>query len=178
MSDKSCETVMIKPKRTFKVFLDTNDTDAYTGKQFNAQFPIDLTQVIRNAEAFSKSYYMTIQFLSRYDTTGVNTITQNNVYSLHVDMGRGINVFQNRKVKLPSALVRAQSLVNGANLYTWFDCKPTDNDPMFIENLRDLTSVTINLIDTSTNSTFNNTDDAGINTATKYICVLTFTEVC
>lgn len=178
MSDKSCETVMIKPRRTFKVFLDTNDTSSYTGKQFNAQFPIDLTQVIRNADDYNKSYYMTIQYLSRYDVTGTNTISQGSVYSLHVDMGRGINVYQNRKVKLPSALVRVGSLVNGASLYTWFDCKPTDNEPMFIENLRDLNSVTLNLIDTTNNTTFNTADTGSINTAAKYVCVLTFIEVC
>jgi hypothetical protein len=163
-------------KRSFKMFLDTNDTTSFSGKQFNASFDVDFSQVIRDPAGFSKSYMMTIQFLSRYDTTGTNGLSQNAVYKLHVDMGRGINAFQYKKVKIPSALVRVNSLVNGASLYTWFDAKPCDNEPMFIDNLRDITNITLNLIDASSNSTFNNTDDGTVNTATKYIAVLTFIE--
>ena len=159
-------------KRTFKVYLDSNNTASYSGAQFNATYPIDLTHIIFDESAYDKSYLMYVNFQSAYGTPAVTTINNNLVYTLHVDMGKGLNVFQYRQVKNPSAIL--QLYYDGTNV--GWNTVETDNMPTFVQNIRNMSAITLNVIDTSTNSTFNSADNSTINTATKYVCCLTFVE--
>jgi hypothetical protein len=170
-------------KRTFKIFLDSNNTASFTGAQFNANFYIDLTHIIFDNEAFNKSYYMSFNFQSKSALTTNSTIQNDRVYSLHIDMGKGLNIFQYRQVKNPAGLLQ---IVNDFTSYTtaggvtsvpiYWNTKETDNKPVFIQNIRDISQITLNVIDTQTNTTFNGADDQTINSYTKYVCVLTFEE--
>lgn len=174
-----------KVKRTFKIFLDSNNTASFSGRQFDATYYVDLTHIIFDDKDFDKSYYMSFNYQSVSALTSVSTIENTSVYSLHIDMGKGLNVYQYRQVKNPVGLLQidydwTQTTTVPAtgvqNVPIYFNTKESDNDPVFIQNIRNMTFVTLNLINTRTNSTFNPTDDATINTNTKYVCVLTFVE--
>ena len=171
-------------KREFSVVLDTNSTASFSGSQFNASFPVDFKTIIREQWRLKKSYYMSFQFLSRASTFAVSGITSNKVYTLHIDMGKGQNIFRYSNVKVPSGFVRTSTQGTGvwtvaagiADVPVYFDARDTDNHTVFLDNLLDITTININLLDTTNNTTFNSANDATINTATKYICILTLLE--
>ena len=160
-------------KRSFKIVLDTNTLSGvpYTGTQFNATFTVDLKQVVREAWRLKKSYYMTFNFVS----SGLASVADipPSVYTLHIDFGKGQNIYRYNNIKVPSGIVRLSNLASAtAGISTvFFNSSDTDNAPVLIDNLLDITTVTLNLIDTAANATFT------LNTAnTKYVCILTLTE--
>lgn len=159
-------------KRTFKILLDSNRTNSYEGTQFNANYFINLTQIISDDEAFNKSYYMYATFRSRADTIANNSITSNNVYSLHIDMGKGINVYQYNHSKNVSFLVPVSVSNETATPQTYFNLTDDLSQPVFLQNIRNMNYITLNLINNTTNTTFTGGSDA----STKYVCMLTFIE--
>lgn len=161
-------------KRTFKILLDSNRTNSYDGPQFNANYYINLTQIISDDEAFNKSYYMYCTFRSIANTITNNGINSNNIYSLHIDMGRGINVYQYNHSKNISFLVPVDVSVEiTATPQTYFNLTDNLAEPVFIQNIRNMNYITLNLINNSTNATFTG---SGVDANLRYVCMLTFIE--
>lgn len=168
---------IIPKKASFKLALSTYDIDSYFGKQFNATFYVDFTQVIRDPELFKKSYKMSYTFTSGIDAVTVNTVLVTTTYGVHIDLGHAPFVYMANNKKVISGIVPVNKFMNGANLFAGFDARASDNMPVFIDNVRDITQIVVNLYDMNTNTTFNNANDGTINNATKYVCVLTFDEI-
>lgn len=160
-------------KRTFKILLDSDRTNSYTGAQYNANYYIDLKQIISDDMAFDKSYYMYCTFRSRADTITNNGINSNNIYSLHIDMGRGINVYQYNHSKNVSFLVPVSVSNETATPQTYFNLTDDLAQPVFIQNIRNMNYITLNLINNSTNATFTG---SGVDANLRYVCMLTFIE--
>lgn len=159
-------------KRTFKVLLDSNRTNSYDGPQFNANYYINLTQIISDDESFDKPYYMYCTFRSRADTIANNSITSNNVYSLHLDMGKGLNIYQFNHSKNVSFLVPVSVSNEIATPQTYFNLTDDLAQPVFLQNIRNMNFITLNLINNTTNATFASGSDA----SSRYTCMLTFIE--
>ena len=53
---------------------------------------------------------MYCSFISTADDVTVNSITPNNVYTLHIDLGKGLNIYQYRSIKTPSFILPVQVL--------------------------------------------------------------------
>lgn len=163
-------------KRSFKIVLDSQSAASFTGAQFNATFTVDLKQVVREAWRLKKAYNMTFNFVS----SGLATTAElpPSVYTLHIDFGKGQNIYRYNNIKVPSGIVRLSNLASAtAGISTvFFNSSDTDNAPVLIDNLLDITTVTLNLIDTASNSTFNSAGNATVNANTKYVCILTLTE--
>lgn len=157
-------------KRAFKVVLDSNSTASWSGSQFNATYIVDFKNVVREAWRLKKAYYMTFSFVSMADTAAATGISNLNVYTLHIDMGKGQNIYRYNNIKVPSGIVRVGT--QGSNLL--FDAKPTDNEPVLIDNLSDITGITLNLIATDTNTTF--APGTGGAAGTRYVCILNLQE--
>lgn len=160
-------------KRTFKILLDSNRTNSYEGPQFNANYLINLTQIISDDEAFNKSYYMYCTFRSRADTIANNGINSNNVYSLHIDMGKGINVYQYNHSKNVSFLIPISVSNETATPQTYFNLTDDLAQPVFLQNIRNMNFITLNLINNTTNATFTG---SGVDANLRYVCMLTFVE--
>lgn len=160
-------------KRTFKIFLDSNRQNSYNGNQFNATYYIDLTHIIFDDESFNKSYYMTCTFRSIADTIANNGINSNNVYSLHIDMGKGLNIYQYNQVKNASFLVPVCVSNETATPQTYFNLTDNLSNGVFLQNIRNISYITLNLINTTTNTTF---VGSGVDANLRYVCVLTFIE--
>ena len=160
-------------KRTFKIFLDSNRTNSYIGPQFNATYFIDLTHIIFDDKDFDKSYYMSCDFISRADTIANNGINSNNVYSLHIDAGKGLNIYQYNQTKNSSFLVPVSVSLETAIPQTYFNLQAINQLPVFFQNIRNLSNLTLNLINTTNNSTFTG---SGVDANLRYVCVLTFVE--
>lgn len=157
-------------KRAFKVVLDSNLAVSWSGSQFNATYVVDFKNVVREAWRLKKAYYMTFSFVSMADTAAVTGISNANVYTLHIDMGKGQNIYRYSNVKVPSGIVRVDT--QGTNLL--FNAKPTDNEPVLIDNLLDVNAITVNLIATATNTTF--VPGTGGAAGTRYVCILNLQE--
>lgn len=172
-------------KKNFKIWLDSNATASYTGTQFDARYFVDLNQCVRETWRLNSSYRMTFSFVSKASTFAVGTVSSTNVYTLHIDLGQGApTMYRYTSVRTPSGIVRVDSAGSGvwtvtagvADVPVYFNARPDDNEPVFINNLKNINTIALNLIQAGT-GTFNSADNAGINTATRYICCLNFEEV-
>lgn len=165
-------------KRTFKIFLDSNTTASYStvgGNIFNASYMIDLATIIQTDTDYDKSYYMYMSFVSQANTITNSSIDYANVYTLHIDMGRGLNIYQYRKVKIPSTILQVEAIspiatATAGTVLSRFNLTDDMSKPTFIQNLRNMNMITLNVINTTTNATITQA------TATNYVCVLTFVE--
>lgn len=174
-------------KKNFKVWLDSNNASSWTGTQFDAKFHVDLNQCIREAWRLNSSYKMTFSFISKASTFAVGTISTNNLYTVHIDLGQGTpTMYRFTSVRTPAGIVRVSS--DGTGVYVnpaaassfdipvYFNSRPEDNEPVFINNLKNVNGINVNLIQAGS-GTFNSANDATINTNTKYICCLNFQEL-
>ena len=158
-------------KKSFKIFLDSNNTDSWTGILYKANYYIDLTQIIQNNDDLFKSYYMYCSFISTANDPTVNSITPANVYTLHIDMGKGLNIYQYKNIKIPSFILPVQinsSIIGAAEPDTRFYLLDYQQQPTVIPNILNLNVIQIQVINTSTDSiTASNAN---------YVCILTFVE--
>ena len=154
--------------------LDSNNTASWTGTLYKAVYYIDLNQIITNNEDYSKSYYMYCTFLSESAGNTLNSINSTSLYTLHIDMGKGINVYQYRNIKTPSFIIPVQTILNEAAAnqpFTSFNLQDFVQRPTFINNMLNVNYIALNLIEAGNNSTF-----VPGATVAKYICCLTFVE--
>ena len=158
-------------KKSFKILLDSNNTNSWNGTLYKANYYIDLNQIITDSNQYNKSYYMYCSFISQAQDIVVKNISPVNVYTLHIDMGKGLNIYQYRSVKNPSFILPVDVLFSTQGIAdpdTRFNLQDFNQQPTFIPNLLNLNTITLNVIDTSTNITTNATSN--------YVCVLTFVE--
>lgn len=179
------QEVKLPLKKNFKVWLDSNNANSWTGTQFDAKFHVDLNQCVREAWRLNSSYKMTFSFISKASTFAVGTVSSTNNYTLHIDLGQGTpTMYRFTSVRTPAGIVRVSNVGSGvwtvttgtADVPVYFDAVPTDNEPVFINNLKNVNGIFVNLIQAGS-GTFNSADNAGINAATKYILCLNFEEV-
>ena len=158
-------------KKSFKIFLVSNNTDSWTGILNNTNYFIDLNQIITDNNYFRKSYYMYCSFISQAADIVTNNINPINVYTLHIDMGKGLNIYQFKQIKKPSFILPVDVLFStqsGVDPDTRFNLQEYQQQPTYINNILNLNIIQIQVIDTSTDSTTTATSD--------YVCVLTFVE--
>ena len=167
-------------KKTFKIVLDSNQTASFTGNQFDATYTVDLTKILPDQEDFTKPYEMTFMFRSRAGTATTTLLDQSTVYTLCVDLGKGFNVISSTPSRNIVGIIPVN---NDFTAYTttvcptFWDCKASDNDSVLIRDLTSITNIKVTVIRANDNTVFNPTNDATINTATKYVCVLSFKQL-
>ena len=162
---------MNKAKKSFKIFLDSNNTDSWTGSLYKANYYIDLTQIIQNNDDFFKSYYMYCSFVSTANDVVNNSISPANVHTLHIDMGKGLNVYQFKSIKTPSFILPVEvinSVVGGVDPDTRFYLLDYQQQPTVINNILNLNTIQIQVINTAT--------DSITSSNANYVCTLTFME--
>ena len=154
--------------------LDSYNTNSYSGPLYKAIYFIDLNHIITNNDEYSKSYYMYCTFLSESADNTLISINSTSLYTLHIDMGKGINVYQYKNIKTPSFIIPVQTILNEAAAnqpFTSFNLQDFVQRPTFINNMLNVNYITLNLINAETNSTF-----VPGATIAEYICCLTFVE--
>lgn len=164
-------------KKSFKVVLNSYDTSSYTGIQTNASYFVDLKTVLRDPEDYDKSWYMTFCLKSVSALTGNNLINPNKLFTLTLSLGQFVNAYQYQNTR-PS--VGILNITNDFTAYTstacptFFDTKDSDNKPVFIDNLKNLTNINLTINDI-TNGTIHDASNIYM-TSNRYVCILTFEE--
>ena len=77
--------------KSFKIVLDSADDTSFTGDEYNANYYIDLSRVIRNKEDYDKSYYMYCTFISTTDTAASQSISSTLLYTLTLNLSNKFN---------------------------------------------------------------------------------------
>jgi hypothetical protein len=157
-------------KKSFKIYLDSYNTDSWFGTLYKANYYVDLNQIVTDANDLRKSYYMYCSFVSTTDYIVNNNISPANVYTIHIDMGKGLNIYQFKRLKTPSFILPVDVIfsVVATNDSTRFNLLEYQQQPTYINNILNLNVITLNVINTTTNATTTSNAD--------YICILTFVE--
>ena len=114
---------------------------------------------------------MYCSFISQAADIVTNNINPINVYTLHIDMGKGLNIYQFKQIKKPSFILPVEvinSVIGAAEADSRFNLQEYQQQPTYINNILNLNTIQLQVIDTSTDSTTTATGN--------YVCVLTFVE--
>jgi hypothetical protein len=163
-------------KKSFKIVLDSSKTN-FTGNQFDANFQIDLTKILTNDKDFDKSYNMTFAFRSRGADPNTTLLDYFDVYTLCIDFGKGYNSICARMNRNHVGILPVSINTVYGSVSSFFDAKESDNAPILVKNVRDLTSIRLTVVENTIDLIFNPTNDNTINNLTEYVCILTFTEI-
>lgn len=163
-------------KNQFKIILDSNNTASFSGRQFDATYNIDFNRIIMNQEDYDRPYVMTFYYKGAEAAHATTGLTGNEVFQIALDFGKGLNCVYNRNQLNIVGLLQLQSGVTTANASSMFALE-SDNAGVILRNLRGISSCRLTVVQSSNNTVFNAADNAGINTAAKYVCVITLTEL-
>jgi hypothetical protein len=158
-------------KKSFKIVLDSTSFDSFTGGTYtNANYFVDLTRVIREPEDYKKTYYMYCTFASDIDTSAATGIVSTNMYTLSFNLSNKVNnIYQYKNNSLYSFIlpVQVNPSDNGAGSpHVGFFLQDKDQRPIFINDLLNVTNITINVL-----------QNGSFCTATAfYVCILTFVQ--
>lgn len=177
----------MKGRTVFKIVLDSYNANSYTGIQHNASYMIDLRKVLPNPADYGKQYYMTTRYEMISGSFATTTLTPENLYYLNINLGKPLAI----------CYTGAEGGVNPANnvatlryttdlfyfngttspQYGFLSCNPSDNRGIIVNDIKNISSITLTLINATTNEIFNSANGGTTNTNTKYICVLQFEEI-
>ena len=97
----------IDKKKTFKVILNSRNANSRTGPgPNNYTYFVDLRAVVRTDLDYSKQYKIYCSLISTLNTltgSGIDPTTNN--YSLHIDAGKGQNIYQFNLIRPPSFIL-------------------------------------------------------------------------
>ena len=163
-------------KRSFKVVLDSFNTNSFTGSQFNANYNINLQTIINDEKAFDKQYLVYCNFITKSESIANNQITSTNIYTLSLNFNNSSNnLYQFEQYKNFSFTLPVQSIIDtGGSNHTLLRLDDNNQRPLFIQNIRNLTNIYLNVWQNNITAEqiFNPTTPDN----SKYICTLTFVE--
>lgn len=174
-------------KKSFKVVLDSNAIGgnlAYSGIQFNATYPVNLLSQVDPAD-IDRPYSVQWAFRSVSATASLSGLSMGTIYSLYLNFANkpanSIQPFNPQNYAgilcMNNDFTQYTITASTTNTPLYFDTKVSDNAPLIVNSLRNLTSINLNVVNTSTNATFNAANNGTVNNATLYVCVLTFTQI-
>jgi hypothetical protein len=180
----------INKKRSFKIMLNSYNTDSYhplvptdtgTSATRNVAYKVDFRQVIQDPADFNKQYRMKCSFISNTASqteTGITPATRS--YSLHVDMGKSINVITYRTPKKSSFILPVITIPFGATASTCFHnftLNDSDQEGAIINDIRDISFIGVSILE----SFFPGPNNIDVSftpgsAVLNYLCMLTFEE--
>lgn len=169
-------SIIPKAKNQFKIILDSNNTASYSGRQFDATYILDFNRIVMNQEDYDRPYVMTFYFKTAESAHATSTIVGNEVYQIALDFGKGINCIYDRNQLNIVGLLQTQVGVTTANASSLFATE-SDNAGVILRNLRGISSCRLTVVQSSNNAVFNATNNTTINNASRYVCVITLTEL-
>ena len=158
-------------KKSFKIVLDSDDTTSFIGSEYNANYYIDLTKVIRDKDDYDKKYYVYCTFISASDATATSNISSTLLYTLTLNISnKSNNIYQNTNNNLFSFIlpVQVNTSDNGAGgPHLGFLLQDKDQRPLFLDNLHNINNINVKVLQ----------NGATCMATEYYVCILTFVEI-
>tara|TARA_R110000868_G_scaffold47455_1_gene155601 strand:- start:462 stop:1001 length:540 start_codon:yes stop_codon:yes gene_type:complete len=165
-------------KRNFNVVLDIYNTAAWTGRQFNPVFQVDLKRLVQNPEDLAKPYKITFSYYMMGGLFSTSTISTLVLYALHIDLRRQNSIQNYNKPLTYAGNLQPQPIINAAApTIGGLIARPQDNHEFYVDNLTNLSEIELVTIINSTGGVFNAADTSAVNAVTKYIVYLHFEEL-
>ena len=119
---------------------------------------------------------MTFSFKTGASTT--QSMFNDEVFLIELDFKKGLPIAQNNKsVFTYSGNLNGQMNITSTGTYTagngYFDTKPKDNAPAYMENIQDIDRITLSVFCIQSAQYFPPNSTGTLN----YMCVITFTEI-
>ena len=130
-------------KTAFNIHLSSLQTASYSGSVYDATYTVDLRQHI-DVSDFQKEYNVTLAMESETTTdlesaTGINPLE---TYAIHLDIGPNfINANAFRERSTPHFIAFQAQWINGANVYNRFSVGSSDNPPIRVKSLYNVSNI-------------------------------------
>jgi len=167
-----------KPKKSFKVNLISRDTASWTGTSLynHATYPVNMRSIVQDPEDYKKKYKMTFAFKTGASTT--QSVFNDEVFLIELDFKKGLPIAQNNKSAFTySGNLNGKMNITASGTYIagngFFDTKPKDNAPAYMENIQDIDNITLSVFSIQSAQYFPPNGSGTLN----YMCVITFTEI-
>jgi len=167
-----------QPKKSFKVNLISSDTTSWSGTSLynHATYRVNMRSIVRDPKDYQKKYKMTFAFKTGASTT--QSMFNDEVFLIELDFLKGLPIAQNDKSLFTySGNLNGKMNITASGTYTagggYFDTKPKDNAPAYMENIQDINSITLSLWCIASARYFPPNNTGTLN----YMCVVTFTEI-
>lgn len=160
-------------KTAFNIHLSSLQTASYSGSVYDATYTVDLRQHI-DVSDFQKEYNVTLAMESEMTTdlasaTGINPLE---TYAIHLDIGPNfINANAFRERTTPHFIAFQNPWINGANVYNRFSVGSSDNPPIRVKSLFNVSSIGFNMFSPSI------AGQVPISSTANYQVILRFEEV-
>jgi len=166
----------------YKIILDSYDGISYSGDQYNATYPINMNEVIRNVADLDKAYIMDVKITSVSALSSESGFSPTILYGYNIDLGKNTNAYHyNNKHLNCSGVLRFEnnfyaysSVTAGGNTayITPLNIKVDDKD-FYIDSLRNINHIKFQVSSVFDNTQFISAD----NTKSRYNIILTFRPV-
>jgi len=157
-------------KKKFNIHLSSRQTNSFSGPLYNARYFINLRGHVDESD-FSKAWdvYMTFHSDKTTDLTTATGINPLESYAMHLDIGPNfINAAAFRERNTPLFIMYQESFTNGATVYTGFSTGNTDNSPIRINSLYNVSYINFEI--------FNINGQTICNSTANYHIILHFCE--
>jgi hypothetical protein len=172
------EMTIAKPKKSFKVNLISADTTSWSGASLyqHANYAVNMRSIVRDPEDYKKKYKMTFAFKTGASTTA--SLWNDEVFLIELDFRKGLPIAQNDKSMFTySGNLNGYMNITSSGTYTagngYFDTKPKDNTPAYMENIQDIDNISVSVWCIEYARYFPPNNVGTLN----YMCVITFTEI-
>jgi hypothetical protein len=172
------DMTIAQPKKSFKVNLISSDTTSWSGTSLynHATYRVNMRSIVRDPKDYQKKYKMTFAFKTGASTT--SSLWNDELFLIELDFRKALPIAQNDKsVFTYSGNLNGYMNITGSGTYTagngYFDTKPKDNSPAYMENIQDIDNITLSVYGIEYARYFPPNSTGTLN----YVCVVTFTEI-
>lgn len=172
------DMTIAKPKKSFKINLMSADTTSWSGASLynHATYTVNMRSIVRDPEDYKKKYKMTFAFKTGASTT--NSLWNDEVFLIELDFRKASNIVQNDKSLFTySGNLNGTMNITASGTYSagngYFDTKPKDNAPAYMENIQDIDTITLSVWGIEYARYFPPNSTGTLN----YMCIITFTEI-
>jgi hypothetical protein len=170
---------------SYKIILDSYDGGSYSGNQYNAVYPINMNEVIRNPNDLNSAYMMSIKIISASSYSSDSGFSPSIIYGYNVNLvsnGRAINAYQyNSKhfnccgfLSFQNNIYTYSSVTAGSNtVYSSPLNINVDDKDFYVENLHNVSAIRFQVFSAFDNTLFVSSDD----TKSRYNVILTFVKI-
>jgi len=157
-------------KKSFKVVLNSLNLNSFTGTELDADYFIDLKNILRNKEDYEKSYYIYCTFITDTNSSTLIGLSSTDIYTLILNFSNKCsNIYQYNNNNLISFVlpIQVNPSDNGAGApHIGLILQDKDQRPLYIENLYNINNIKLQVLDNNVISTSD----------LSYVCILTFVE--